>query len=588
MITSLVSQPINALIILITISSWRILYGAYKSKLGLIDELTAQKKQLQQIEDRFSELRLPSINIGITLCTLMGLLGTFWGMTQGLSDLGLNNSDLDQITSGAKSLIGGMSAAFSTSLMGIFCSIVLMILQAFYSFRLQSKLTELREAFKDRLSTPLSLLKVIAKSQSAQDPEKMASAVELLAQAAAGFNLESLGVQIGQSLEKSVREHMVPPLIALSQEVKDLRLSHEAQREEMLRELISELQAEVFNPINQQLSTLSTQLKVSDQNTQRLVGAVEVVTQDIQLVNERVNESLVKMQETQAQTVRALGIFLQKLHAELTRTEETIRETTNASLKLLVAQQEVFQKTAQEASEMLTQVRNDTRELLEEGVKEVAKQASAILISARHEVEVGLRAVPEMLTKTREETQSQLTSFREEYQQRLQAFFDQQNELLNEVLGTHKDALADIVAQMRSTFEREYERRLALGIQTDSQLETLSASAKLLDALNVSLSTQSATMLPKIAEASQGVAIQLRSLHEMYAESNHTFVEASKRFGNEVARVTTGLQDRQDHLFESQDRELSKILTHLVQIVTLLFNTTNEVKGALQLAKYDR
>lgn len=572
-------------------------FGFIRSALQVRDELkrvsaspALQGRDVLDLEHLFKHIARPNINISVTLCTLLGLFGTFWGMSEGLS--GIDTSELKQIEAGAKTLIGGMSTAFSTSLVGVLCSIILMGLQGvtyryldWFERSVRHQITTLHSS---RIISPLQLLSYIAQAQNAQDSEKMSAAVQALSKAASGFNLEALGVQIGASLERSIKEHMMPPLMRVADEVKELRASHEEQREEMLRSVIRALQDEVFEPMSQNISALADQLQVSDQNTQKLIEAVQIVARDIHSVNDQVNQSLTAMQETQEKTIRAMGVFLRKLNEELQRTEETIRETTTSSLRLLEEQQTTFKETAYEAAQMLTQVREDTRQMLEEGVRQVAQQASEILIQARREVEEGLRSVPEMLTKTREETQEQLTAFRVEYQERLQAFFDRQSEILNEVLGSQKDALAEVVLSLKAAFEDEYTRRRELGVETGAHLETLSASTKLLDALNTSLSAQSATMLPKIAEASQGVAGQLQTLHQMYADTNQTFSSSAERFGHEVTRVISGLQDRQDVLFQTQDEELSKIFTHLVQVVTLLNQTASEVRSALQVARYDR
>lgn len=52
----------------------------------------------------------------------LGLLGTFLGLTVGI--LGFNSSDSSNIQQSIQNLLGGMGTAFSTSLLGMFCSLV--------------------------------------------------------------------------------------------------------------------------------------------------------------------------------------------------------------------------------------------------------------------------------------------------------------------------------------------------------------------------------------------------------------------------------------------------------------------------------
>ena len=52
----------------------------------------------------------------------LGLLGTFLGLTFGIA--GFDSSDSSNIQQSIQNLLGGMSTAFSTSLLGMFCSLV--------------------------------------------------------------------------------------------------------------------------------------------------------------------------------------------------------------------------------------------------------------------------------------------------------------------------------------------------------------------------------------------------------------------------------------------------------------------------------
>ena len=702
--------------------------------------------------------RLRNINAGITICTLLGLLGTFIGMSQGLSEI---NATDDKLIEGAKNLIGNMSFAFSTSLWGISASAALTIIQSLTHAKVKKRFKRLYEqihsdpAELDRLVTPIELLARIERAQSPEAAREMSKvvhdmslSVSLLTDAARGFNLDALGGQIAHSLEQSVMNHMKPPLENLAREVRDLRQSHENQREEMLRSVIDELNTRVFTPITGQISELATLLTRSDATTQSLVTAVKLTSDDLTRVSESIHQSLENMRSTQQETYTQLQRFVNFLHETLTNSNKIlakqhlafqesskqsaemltqVREDTrhmfevvtqdlarSAASILLQAKTEVeeglravpemlaavrvetqqqltsfrdeyqrrlqtfmdeqrvaleqqrsaFEESSQRSAELLTQVREDSRVMLEEVTQRVVKSAveilararveveeslhavpemltevrvetqaqlssfreayqarleefmrqqnaaleaqrlaseetargsAELLTQARAEVEQGLRAVPEMLSAIRVETQGHLTTFREEYQRHLTAFMEQQSAILNDVLGEQREALAGIVRDLQVVFEDEYTRRRALGEETSGHIQRVADTERLLSELSQALGAQAAVILPKIAEASQQVAEQMRSaymqyqqLERVFSSSTAAFSSASVSFGEQVQRIVAGVQERQDQLFETQDRDLAVIFNHLVQVTEVLSLATREIQTAQQVLRYDQ
>ncbi|MBM4290712.1 MAG: hypothetical protein FJ138_04150, partial [Deltaproteobacteria bacterium] len=359
--------------------------------------------------------RLTNINAGITICTLLGLLGTFIGMSKGLADI--NTSD-EKLLEGAKNLIGNMSYAFETSLWGVSASALLTVVQSAVHYSVKNHFQKIYAAIhKDpkqtqRLITPIEML---ARIERAQSPEvaremsavvlQMSASVDLLADAARGFNLDRLGAEIGRSLEQSVINHMSPPLERLASEVRDLRQSHENQREEMLRSVIDELNTRVFLPITGQIRDLATQLARSDETTQTLVSAVKITSDDLTRLSASIHDSLESMRETQQAT-----------YAELQKYANFLSDTLTKSNEILAKQHRAFEISAQRSAEMLEKVREDTHKMFEGFTHTLAREAAEILRQARIEVEQSLHVVPAMLTSVREETTMQLTQFRETYQ----------------------------------------------------------------------------------------------------------------------------------------------------------------------------
>ena len=77
-----------------------------------------------------------------SILTGLGLLGTFWGLTTGLS--GVDIHDAEKMTSSIDKIISGASTAFITSLVGIALSLIVNITEKFAIHYLKSQLLGLR------------------------------------------------------------------------------------------------------------------------------------------------------------------------------------------------------------------------------------------------------------------------------------------------------------------------------------------------------------------------------------------------------------------------------------------------------------
>jgi hypothetical protein len=86
-----------------------------------------------------------------SVLTALGILGTFWGISVGLTGLGqLSGLDSSSMIRVIQPLLKGMSTAFRTSLLGIGSAIVFILLERILAARCQATLTRLQQRL-DRL-----------------------------------------------------------------------------------------------------------------------------------------------------------------------------------------------------------------------------------------------------------------------------------------------------------------------------------------------------------------------------------------------------------------------------------------------------
>lgn len=97
-----------------------------------VKEFLPQEIVLDRVRNQRLANALPGIFVSI------GIFGTFLGLVLGLSEVNL--SDMDKMKIGVEHLISGLSLAFSSSLLGILCSVL-------FAFFYKIRITRLETAF---------------------------------------------------------------------------------------------------------------------------------------------------------------------------------------------------------------------------------------------------------------------------------------------------------------------------------------------------------------------------------------------------------------------------------------------------------
>ncbi|WP_414546161.1 hypothetical protein [Nostoc sp. CCY0012] len=99
-----------------------------KKHLGT-DDVKKIRQNIAQNDDRIILIKYPSVlarpiprtslRFVTTLCTAIGVLGTFYGIQKGLQGINLSTENSQELMNASTGLLQGMTTAFSTSLMGL-------------------------------------------------------------------------------------------------------------------------------------------------------------------------------------------------------------------------------------------------------------------------------------------------------------------------------------------------------------------------------------------------------------------------------------------------------------------------------------
>ncbi|MEH1890326.1 MAG: MotA/TolQ/ExbB proton channel family protein [Nostoc sp.] len=163
---------------------------------------TDDSSKFRQQDGKFVLIKYPSVlahpiprsslRFVTTLCTAIGLLGTFYGIQQGLQGINLSTEDTKELITASKELLVGMKTAFSTSMMGLGSGSLFSLVL----FGCDSLRQKRRESLRQKL-------KAIATLKTADNSNhEVAEALSLVAKSLTGLkqlNAQGIGQAVGSS-----------------------------------------------------------------------------------------------------------------------------------------------------------------------------------------------------------------------------------------------------------------------------------------------------------------------------------------------------------------------------------------------------
>jgi hypothetical protein len=372
---------------------------------------TDDSSRLRQQNSKFVLIEYPevlarpvprsSLRFVTTLCTAIGVLGTFYGIQEGLQGINLDTTSFEQLLPAIKQLLAGMKTAFSTSLMGLGSgSLFTLVLFVCDSLR-QKRRHSLRKSLN-----AIAFLKT-----GDNEIGKTAAEFKLLAENLSNLNLPSadaIGQAVGKSIaetfgglnqflsgDEQMRSLILPELKTIFQEQQKLLEHQENQRHRVLEELIRDLRVEVIEPI-------ANKLDKSAELTQQASEAVQTLHQELGGISQSLANSIGTIQNFQQNTLMSLQDFaaslkqtLQQFQTEtkgvLQLTAQDINRAVEQSIQGMTAQRAAFEASANQAATIFQGIRAELetalklqseiqQQMLEDtktGIIEILNQANA-------------------------------------------------------------------------------------------------------------------------------------------------------------------------------------------------------------------
>ncbi len=219
----------------------------------------------------------PKISTGFyqavpNLLTGMGILGTFFGLAAGVGSAssGLASSNPGEITASLQQLLGGASLAFWTSIVGIVCSILFVVVERFATRRLHIALDDWVGAIESRLE------RVTSEGVALQQLEQARRATTQLER----FNSELI-FSLEKALDEKIAGRLSPQLEQLLEAVEGLRADRSTDSGRMINDALDRFTAAMQDRAGSQFEEMASIVGDLNCTLQETVSGLARSQQDV-------------------------------------------------------------------------------------------------------------------------------------------------------------------------------------------------------------------------------------------------------------------------------------------------------------------
>lgn len=591
---------------------------------------TDDSNKFRQQDSNFILIKYPSVlahpiprsslRFVTTLCTAIGLLGTFYGIQQGLQGINLSTEDTKELITASKELLVGMKTAFSTSMMGLGSgSLFTLVLFGCDSLR-QKRRDSLRQK-----------LKAIATLKTADNANhEVVEALSLVAKSLTGLkqlNAEGIGQAVGRSIAEqfaglnqlsaqaigqAVGQQIKPALGEIFKEQKKLREIQENQGQRVLEELIKDLRIQVLEPI-------ADRLDKSAELTQQASTAVLTLHKELGGISQSLANSILTIEKFQEETLvklhgfaKNLGDTLNQFQTDtkgvLQQTADEINRAVDQSIEGMTAQRSAFEASAEKAAATFGGIREELQKALQERaiveqemlqatrtgiihiltqanrtfheqtntLKTVGDQASGLMNDAKDSLLATLGNIDVTLTATRQTVEEDLTTFRQEYQTNLQMFFQEQNNLLEGTLGKQQEGLSGVVNNLDQVFREEFERRSKLTQKVDESMINIQRSVEQINRLVSASGLNDAQRLIQLQELARDIGEQVLVVDNSYRNLNQKFDDSLHSWQGHLEGAMQRTVDLQVSFFQQADNSMARVCGDVLKTAEVLLEANKK------------
>ena len=563
---------------------------------GIIRNTADGSKYLNDNTIIFPELSLKTYQALPNRLTGMGILATFLGLAAGVhaASRGLTSGDPTEITAALQNLLSGAGLAFTTSVVGIGCSLTFSAWETWYTRKLHVALDEWIGAIEHHVKrvTPESVA------------IEQLKAVRETAASVTAFN-DQLAFKLEEALSKNVTDQLVPELRNLAEKIDALRSDRATDAkgviDETLQQLVKEIRgrsqaemdglADTIRALNE---TLAESLHRSQQRDAEIDGmmtnVVRTVEETLKTSTQQMNDRMRAVLDDIAERMQGIG------EAETRRMTETADQSSAALRSTTVQLGETAEKLRQGAANN-QQVLESMRQVFEttQGTLEQTAQIRAEMAETIRELREGAARLNDNhagAAKSAETLMQATTNL---------------DGLLTNVTGAVDAAgrLGPLVEQLRSSTETLSQSTAASGdmlrqvSRTAGEVESLKA---LIEKTHAQLSASVEPMrdasrrmaeaaetnrrnAERNAQAAQTVGESVSALMAQQSETRKVWVEYQTRFENVDRSLSEVFEQIDGHLTRHGEHVktfLTATDTHVSQIADQLASAAGELRTVVE------
>ena len=468
----------------------------------------------------------PRIAFGIhrsvpNLLTGFGILGTFLGLAGGVGSAssGLSSGTPSEITASLEELLAGASLAFMTSIAGISCSLVFVLVERATSRRLHIALNRWVGAIESRLER---VTRAGVALQQLKEARRASTQLER-------FNTELI-FSLEQALEEKVANRLAPQLERLVETVEGLRQDRSTDAAQMIEQALGQFADAMQERTGSQFDEMAS---IVAELNRTLKSSSESLTQSQKDVREALDSAMTTVRKSMDAGAASMTETLQQSLGDVTR---VLADASGSMAEQLSA------SSTAAATEIRETMGSVTRELADTGVDAVSKISGSLS---------GLETAAENLDRSARQSERMLAE--------MTNFVDQ----INTLRGTIEAAQRQITEAAEPVSRAAGDIRAA----SDKTADVLARTSDMVDRTDSLVSTLEqhqrsvAEAWSQYQDRFEGIDQSLARVFQQIDDGLSGYCDQVKQFANELDKTTSGTVQQ----LASATSELSGTIEDLIE-----------------------
>ena len=463
--------------------------------------------------------------------TGLGILGTFMGLTAGLSGVDMTSGDIEALKSGIAKLLSGVESAFVTSLVGIGCAILYSVfhhlLMKNFQGNVQTLADKLDEKFPRRsVEDWLSDINGTTANHFAEAQEQTTV-------------LKNIGEQVTQAIHNALDEKLAEYVESICAAIDNLGAGGESK----IGEIFSERVGDKMDRFSAALD------KFSDKAETIMANAQEVS----QIMNERLLDTLEKLDDS-----------LEK-HAESSAAE---RDAANQK----------FLETLESLTNTLDEVAAKIKLQQEDSVKNFGELLKSSLDNFNA-----------TMTQILERAQNKSDGMNQKFLETLESLTDTLNEVAEKIKAQQEDSVKNFGELLKASLDNfnAVIAQILSKVQTDTANATKqnqAANQEFLDTL-AELSKTLQAVVDKFSEQQTGTLEDFELLVNRLIDDLDKIANANAAQISEAVKAFSDIVNRHNAATKDMFDKVQKLLNETETYLKLIYNANTAFKQAAEPVK---